>query len=322
MKYRMDLLSKYKKELMGLAALSILFSHAKRFGIVYSSLITRIQGYGMWAVNLFIILSGTGMYFSLKKGAEGFYKRRMIRILPSYYLIAMPAYFILEVLLRNDTPQSFLSYLFFIPYWYVLMTVLFYIVVPLHDWLVKKFGWIVNLIAIIAFMPLGYLVKLYWDEMAGMIVERFSTFILGYWLGPVIEEKKEVPIYITVLMIASIWMKTVLHVSSLHYAVNATFTLAGLAIGMLVSWFLDKIHVSAGTNFLAFLGEFTMEIYMMNVTMYWVMQRLEPLWQGKIDINLIYWIVCVVIAVLIAWAVHVLAGKIIAKLTHAENSKA
>ena len=99
-------------------------------------------------------------------------------------------------------------------------------------------------------------------------------------------------------------------------------TLAGLAIGMLVSWFLDKIHVSAGTNFLDFLGEFTMEIYMMNVTMCWVMQRLEPLWQGKIDINLIYWIVCVVIAVLIAWAVHVLAGKIIAKLTHAENSKA
>lgn len=66
-KYRckLSLLSKYRTECMGLAILFVLFVHSVDFGIHYPSVIVKFSMVGQIGVNVFFMVSGIGMYYSL-----------------------------------------------------------------------------------------------------------------------------------------------------------------------------------------------------------------------------------------------------------------
>lgn len=60
-------LSTYRTQLMGMATLMIIACHAPASGVVMPHLLTRIFTQGNYGVDLFLLLSGLGVYYSLSK---------------------------------------------------------------------------------------------------------------------------------------------------------------------------------------------------------------------------------------------------------------
>lgn len=83
------LLSRYRTELMGIAMLWVMLFHAYEFhfGI---PLLDTVKELGFGGVNIFILLSGMGLYVSIPKTYSSYLthcRRRMGCILPAHWLI-------------------------------------------------------------------------------------------------------------------------------------------------------------------------------------------------------------------------------------------
>ena len=77
---------KYRDVWMGLAILWIVFFHSGIWPA--SELMTSVKMLGFGGVDIFIFASGIGCFCSLKKNNDSikFIKRRIIRIIPTYWL--------------------------------------------------------------------------------------------------------------------------------------------------------------------------------------------------------------------------------------------
>lgn len=84
-------LTKYRNVWMALAALWILYYHVSlpTFGC---ALLHTAKTYGYGGVDIFVFASGLGCYHSLTKRYDppAFFKKRVLRILPSYYAVLIP----------------------------------------------------------------------------------------------------------------------------------------------------------------------------------------------------------------------------------------
>lgn len=84
-------LTKYRNVWMALAALWILYYHVSlpTFGC---ALLHTAKNYGYGGVDIFVFASGLGCYHSLTKRYDppAFFKKRVLRILPSYYAVLIP----------------------------------------------------------------------------------------------------------------------------------------------------------------------------------------------------------------------------------------
>lgn len=67
LKINLSLLSKFRTELMGFSAIGILMCHACGNNVAMPSSIWQICSLGQLGVSLFFLLSGMGLFYSLKK---------------------------------------------------------------------------------------------------------------------------------------------------------------------------------------------------------------------------------------------------------------
>lgn len=89
-------LSLYRSELMGVAILMIMFFHIEKFHavsehpLISQSILYQFIQNGNSGVDIFVFLSGMGIYFAWSKRPEllSFYRKRVLRLLPTYLFIA------------------------------------------------------------------------------------------------------------------------------------------------------------------------------------------------------------------------------------------
>jgi len=86
---RCELLSKYRKALLGIATLWIALLHAQMWFSTPLLQWIKITGHG--GVEMFLFLSSLGLYYAWEKGERGwpFFRRRLLRILPYFIPIAI-----------------------------------------------------------------------------------------------------------------------------------------------------------------------------------------------------------------------------------------
>jgi len=85
-------LSKYRAELMGLAMLWVMAFHAVDLDLGLSAL-NQIRAAGFGGVDVFLLLSGVGLVMSLERREQdygAFLRRRAERLLPAYYVVMLP----------------------------------------------------------------------------------------------------------------------------------------------------------------------------------------------------------------------------------------
>ena len=199
-------LSKYRREIMGFACLWVITFHFNE-GEVYKGLLylpSRLIAFGNMGVDIFLFVSGIGLYFAFQKKPTlgSFYKKRLVRLLVPYLILCVPYYVWFDLVskgrfLLDITQISFVTDGMRTT-WYIPAILCFYLLFPLiyhlqnKEWSRMTRGsvtvtmftvWTVVLLLIKRFLP-----DLYGNVEVALI--RFLIFLIGCHFGKAVYEKK------------------------------------------------------------------------------------------------------------------------------------
>lgn len=198
---KLNLLSKYRTLLMGFAILWVMFfhSHVQVGTSTFFEFFKRI-GYG--GVDIFILVSGFGVYFSIHNddSLRHFYKKRALRILPYYYPIVIIVTIIAIKLGIWNTDSLFynlttLGYwrnvgLGKIYDWYIPALIFLYLVTPLYYKFFKINKNATTIFAIIAAYVFSYSTNGNYDYLYNLTF-RIPHYVIGFWLADFLIRNKE-----------------------------------------------------------------------------------------------------------------------------------
>ena len=188
------LLSKYKTTIMAVAIIMVTLHHfsfnVDRLPLDAFNLAVKEA---MVVVDVFMLLSGFGIYISLSKSNrtyQEYIKRRALRLLPAYYPIIV-VYLILGWTQGNLTLREVVSNLTFTAYWngylrhfnwYITAIVLFYLIAPFIFSFISKArnrGLSTLMLCLaIAIFNLGFI-----GLNGYTIIARLPIFVYGMYLG-------------------------------------------------------------------------------------------------------------------------------------------
>lgn len=152
-----QLISQGRSMALGFATLCILLFH-QRF-IPDSRLLMPFSYYGAWGVEIFLFLSGFGIYYSLSNAPSTlrlFYSKRLIRILPPAImvgcLINLLNPFFDNALVAGKLPYGLtqIAILSGLHLWYIRAILLFYLFSPLLFRILRRPIWLVTILLCIS----------------------------------------------------------------------------------------------------------------------------------------------------------------------------
>ena len=114
MTFKLQHISYFRSELMGFAILWIMAFH---FDFMQIPILPNITQYGYAGVEIFMFVSGFGIFYSLSEKGNNlfnFYKKRIMRIFPAYYLIGI----LDSIFVFHDNLFTYLFRFSTIGYWF------------------------------------------------------------------------------------------------------------------------------------------------------------------------------------------------------------
>lgn len=298
--YNLFEISSSRSVIYGIATIWIMFFHSTVN--VENSVIEAIQYTGYIGVELFLIVSGISLYFSMTKqgGWERFFLRRLSRIMLPTFCVAIPAFLWIDVVRKQDLLAFVLDITgldLFISgdrsFWFVTMILLCYAIFPVvykhfevHNWQIKSF--IQLLLIVLGFnFIISQLFETVW--MNGEILfRRFPVFIIGCYLGKFVYEKKEIKINRKIIMLGStlclcIWIYIYYITGCNPYVWREIMGLIGITTVVQVSIIGNNSFIR---RLVAPLAGITFEVYLLHGKCISVTSKLVPL-QNDVLINII-----------------------------------
>lgn len=343
--FSLENLSRYRGVLMGMQILMIIFFHftldCRTYNVRYSGIIYWFDKYFHSAgVDMFLMLSGLGLYFSWKKNPHfgSFYKKRYTRILVPYFIVAVPAWIWYDILYLDKGAAAFLKDLFFVTFfvenikwfWYILMIAVCYWFFPYIFDIVENAAdrisqrmrilLLCNVSTVFAVMLQQYYNELY--VSIGVAVLRIPAFLIGVLMGKAVYEKRMVSCrYIAGMAILAViiaWPlqmteKSVLGVYAsafLNYAFSLAFVFVLSLLSENKNIIIQKIHGIA-VLILGWFGKYTLELYLLHVLVRRVMLEL-----GYKPYRLMYEGILVIISVFLSIILNRVTGFVCKKCMH------
>lgn len=341
--FSLENISKYRGELMGLQILMIIFFHftldCRMYNVRYSGIVYWFDKYfHSSGVDMFLLLSGLGLYFSWKKKPHfsSFYKKRYTRILIPYFIVAVPAWIWYDIFCLNKSAGEFIKDLFFVTFvlgnmkwfWYILMIAVCYWFFPyVYDIVENTSDRISQRMRILLLCTLStvlaVMLQQYYNELyvsIGVAVLRIPAFLIGVLMGKAVYEKRTVSYrYIAGVLISAViiaWPlqmteKSVLGVYAsafLNYAFSLVFVLILSAVMNSRNFFLKKVH-NITTGILGWFGKYTLELYLLHVLIRRVMLEL-----GYKTYRLKYEAILVLVSVILSVSLNRATGVICKKM--------
>ncbi len=185
-------ISAYRSELMGWSILWVMMLH---FTFNQIKPLGFIAQYGFAGVDIFLFVSGFGLFYSLEKNSNllHFYKKRVLRIIPTYYLLG----FIINLLQTHDDILTFIFRYSTIGFWigkeyaewFIPSLIFLYCVSPFLKTLIdKKYFALIGTVALFIYI-VAYVFtdkEHIMDRSHFFLLYRIPAFILGmicaYWL--------------------------------------------------------------------------------------------------------------------------------------------
>ena len=319
MNYRM--LSKYRTELMGVAMLWVMFFHASDLNMG-DPLAEWFRAAGFGGVDIFILLSAMGLVLSLSKREQdyaAFMHRRMARILPAYYTVALP--YTLFLIIYKGVFWSALVWNATLLYywmrsagafnWYVAGVMTFYAVTPFcfrKLRAAKNRERLVGIGVVLSFLLCQLFVQEgYWYIMD--VAYRVPVFFLGLLLGFYVLEERKVDKKGGAFWLVWLGLGILYLVLSKVGAGGWIFPLCHLFLFTTVpmcfalGFLFEKLPLGWLRKFLRLVGEHSLEIYLLNVSVF----AETALWR-KIFLfgpsNRLYWLVIFVLNIVCGVALH------------------
>lgn len=185
-------ISTHRSELMGWSILWIMMLH---FTFTQVKPLGFIAQYGFAGVDIFMLVSGLGLFFSLEKDSNlaHFYKKRLLRIFPTYFLLGG----IINLLQTHDDILTYLFRYSTIGFWtgggfaewFIPSLVILYLLAPLVKATIDKRWFVLIGAVVIAILLVAY----YFTDKEHIIdrehfffLYRIPAFIFGmicaYWI--------------------------------------------------------------------------------------------------------------------------------------------
>lgn len=257
-----EFVSKNRSYLMGIAMLFVVVFHA--FCWIYNP----VGGFniGYVGVDMFLFLSGFGLASSFEKNKLSiFYKNRLKRIYPMYSLAVLTTYLFLcqndwgiDDLLYNLSSLGFYTKGGTQRYdWYLESLFTLYFLFPVFYHLSKlKYIALLFLFMLTVFVLYKYDVPWWYDCFIG----RLPIFLYGIMFTQCYKSAK----YIGALGVV-LYIPCRLYVSQFLAS-----SLLVIAIIFIVSYFIRHLNSSVN-NVIIFIGKHSLEIYIVNQFIFWVM---------------------------------------------------
>ena len=301
-------ISTYRSELMGWAILWIMMLH---FTFTQIKPLGFIAQYGFAGVEIFFLVSGLGLFYSLDKDNNPlkFYKKRLFRIFPTYYIIGIFG----SIFLYHDNLLDYLFRYTTIGYWtggkygdwYIPALLSLYLFAPVFKLLFDK-RWF----TVLGALSIGCLLIAYYyvdkehllDRRFFFLLYRIPAFILGmgcaYWIKHNVSSK-----YFLFLLIAGIPFFIFLfpkHHEFYNYKYFSLFFLLPLFVFIFV--YISK-YFRFINPIISTIGNASLEIYLIQGIFFSAIIKglitPDPLWHDIITIALI--ILCCILGIFTHW---------------------
>lgn len=198
---KLNLLSKYRTLLMGVAILWVMLYHSHVY-VGTSRFLELFQRIGYGGVDIFILVSGFGVYFSIYKDNSilNFYKKRALRIFPYYYPIVF-IFTVIAIQIGIWNPDALFYNLTTLGYWrniglhkiydwYIPALLFLYLVTPLYYKFFKINKNATTILAIIAAYVFSYSTHGTYDYLYNLTF-RIPHYVIGFWLADFLIKNKE-----------------------------------------------------------------------------------------------------------------------------------
>lgn len=315
------LLSRYRSALMGVATLWVMLFHAYpfEFGVLP---LDAFKAVGFCGVDLFILLSGMGLSVSLQKRAGqerlgAYYRRRLSRILPAYWLVVGVYSLWLRLQGRISLTvaawsMSTLHYWFDIPNsfnWYVPAQLAFYLIAPFYvGRLVRcRHREVPTLLAFPVSFALCRLSGILGVSYLTDFLYRIPAFAIGCLLGCYLLEGRELTARDKAMWGCLAVCGAVLGILRLTGTIYISFcyviTALAVPVCLLLCKGLEKLPWRGPERFLRLLGTNSLEIYLLNVVVTREFDTLAPL-LDRGPRHLFYYAVVYTLNILLALLLH------------------
>ncbi len=293
----MNLLSKYRMELFGIAAIGTVLTHSLFFINCFPKAISVMLSYGGSGVYIFALLSGIGLHFSLSnrtldRGAvRDFYKKRVVRVFIPYLLIVGLWYAIKYIFCLCD-PIGFIYELstlsFWIEHkgaWYVAMLIPVYLIFPLfYKWIESNDKSRFKKTAIIMFLNTVCGLLLYhvnadlFDHIRG-IWGSLYFIVLGNYIGKAIKENRFNDIPLLIVSFVLVVLKTAVPILRDYMPMyTLSFALSGIIVAIIISRIFSIFELKYIKGITRYLGGYSLELYLSNLVwiqafQFWNLER-------------------------------------------------
>ena len=327
MKY--SLLSKFRSELMGAAMLAVMLFHAWDLDLRFTTL-NELRALGFGGVDIFILLSGVGLAMSLSRREQAdaeFLSRRAWRVLPAYYAVMLP-YTLFLYLAGRAQLSTFLWNSILLNYWvgcmggfnwYVGGIMLLYLATPpVFRFLRARRRRVPILLAVTAaafFVTQVLMRDTWWNhlDLFFRIPVYAAGLVIGLWI---VEERKFTAADGAALavMLASGVVYALTFKSMGDYAPGAyIFTLITVPVCLGLAWLMDKLPLRPLYAALRFLGENSLEIYLLNVSLFSETALLQRFFDPGPG-HYVYYAAAFALNILLGWALHKTVGVAVNRL--------
>ena len=189
-------LSKYRSVLMGLAILWVTWHHSSvriDFLPIGNSVFAFLKQVGYSGVDLFLLISGMGIYNSLEKNSiSKFIKNRVVRIIPVWWInLLITVLFKQFVFQISMSKLEILGFATFTGYWlnmsyqgnwYVYAIMLFYLISPVFHSLIKGSKKKLSMCIILVIVSIIVSIPFFNDEKL-IVFSRVPIYIVGMYIS-------------------------------------------------------------------------------------------------------------------------------------------
>lgn len=270
-------IEKYRTQIMGIGALGIILVHSKDL-VEWPAIISSIFGYGGIGVYIFIFLSAIGLYHSLKSRGKNynkisFYKRRFIRLIVPYCLIAMTWYGIQDLLIHGKIllfiyDVSTLS--FWVEHkgaWYVAMLIPIYLLFPwFYDWAEKKRN-IRVILTLVVSVIFSFGCSICIPGIYRNFTQVYSSvivYLIGYLYAGFTKSNKN-GFILSGICLLLFWIKSMTQLKNFEFITNITWSMLGFPLTFISAWLLSKMQCNVVNAVLGVLGKYSLEMYLCNI---------------------------------------------------------
>lgn len=322
-----NLLSKYRGALMGLSILVIILFHftedCQTYEYHYTGWIYLFRTYiGSSSVDAFLFFSGLGLYYSMKNNPDlgVFYRKRFTKLLIPYAIVALPSYFILDVLLEHrgiwEVCKDFTFLSFFTEgdrwYWYIGLMLFCYLIYPYVFQIVDSArdaidGEIRLLSLASGITVLALVIELFEKEAfsnTNIALLRLPIFLAGCFYGRSSYEGRTTYWKWGILFVLSSGLLMLIPSGSPIFG-RYVMGIFNVSVCAGIAWIFSKISCRPLLKLLEWFGARSLELYLTHITIRKFMKRLGyPTCQIQ---NELFMVGC---AIVTAWLLHIAVQKI------------